>query len=161
MAHINVDDQRQHVEKTLRRLMLTSESEKRQLLENVINVGNKCDLVDNLDDKNIENLEESSSNQNETAEPMHFVSCTKGSGLSELLHAIEKNILTVTNRKKMIFRVRQGGDEYAWLYKNTAVINTEICDKNSEYLKVHVLLTDLALTQFKNTFLKTKRQQSS
>lgn len=156
MAHINVDDQRQHVEKTLRRLMLTSETEKRQLLENVINVGNKCDLVDNLDKST-----ESSSNQNKTAEPMHFVSCTKGSGLSELLHAIEKNILTVTNRKKMIFRVRQGSDEYAWLYKNTAVINTEMCDKNSEYLKVHVLLTDLALTQFKNTFLKSKRQQSS
>lgn len=158
MAHINVDDQRQHVEKTLRRLTHTSESEKRKLLENVINVGNKCDLVNNPDE-NIENIE-NSSNQNKTAEPMHFVSCTKGSGLSELLHAIEKNILTVTNRKKMIFRVRQGGDEYAWLYKNTAVTNTEICDKNSEYLKVHVLLTDLALTQFKNTFLKSKRHQS-
>lgn len=159
MAHINVDDQRQHVEKTLRRLMQTSESEKRQLLENIINVGNKCDLLDNLD-QSIEHFD-GLSDQNETAEPMHFVSCSKGSGLSELLHAIESNILTVTNRKKMIFRVRQGGDEYAWLYKNTAVINTEMCEKNSEYLKVHVLLTDLALTQFKNSFLKSKRNQQS
>lgn len=139
--------------------MQTSESEKRQLLENVINVGNKCDLVDKLDES-IEHFD-SYSNQNKTDEPMHFVSCSKGSGLSELLQAIENNILTVTNRKKMIFRVRQGGEEYAWLYKNTAVTNTEMCDKNSEYLKVHVLLTDLALTQFKNTFLKSKRSQKS
>lgn len=140
--------------------MQTTESEKRQLLENVINVGNKCDLVDNLD-QSIEHFSGLSNHQNKTAEPMHFVSCTKNSGLSDLLQAIENNILTVTNRKKMIFRVRQGGDEYAWLYKNTAVINTEMCDKNSEYLKVHVLLTDLALTQFKNTFLKSKRHQQT
>lgn len=159
VAHINVNDQRQHVEKTLRRLMNTSESEKRQLLENVINVGNKCDLVDNLE-QSIEHFD-SLSNQNKTDEPMHFVSCTTNSGLTEVLQAIENNILTVTNRKKMIFRVRQGGDEYAWLYKNTAVTNTETCDKNNEYLKVHVLLTDLALTQFKNTFLKSKRQQET
>lgn len=158
MAHINVDDQRQHVEKTLLRLMNTSESEKRKLLENVINVGNKCDLIDRVDE-NSQHLD-SVSNQNKTNEPMHFVSCTKGSGISGLLRAIEENILTVTNRKKMIFRVQQGSEEYAWLYKNTAVTNTEMCDKNSEYLKVHVLLTDLALTHFKNTFLKKKHQQS-
>lgn len=134
--------------------MHTSESENRQLLGNVINVGNKCDLVPKLDET-IEHLG-STSNENETSEPMHFISCSQGSGLPELLQAIENNILTVTERKKMIFRVRQGGDEYAWLYKNTAVTNTEICDKNSEYPKVHVLLMDLALTQFKNTFLKKK-----
>lgn len=140
--------------------MNTSESEKRELLRNIINVGNKCDLVDNLD-RSIEHFENCVSNQNETSEPMHFVSCSNSSGLTELVQAIENNILTVTNRKKMIFRVRQGGDEYAWLYKNTAVTSTEMCDKNSEYLKVHVLLTDLALTQFKNTFLKSKRHQQS
>lgn len=150
MAHINVDDQRQHVEKTLNQLMRACETEKRKLLENVINVGNKCDLVEQQSMERFENLP----NQNASAEPMHFVSCTKGSGISELLRAIEGNILAVTNRKKMIFRVRQASDEYAWLYKNTAVTHTEMCDKNSEYLKVHVLLTDLALTQFKNTFLK-------
>lgn len=139
--------------------MQTSETEKQELLRNVINVGNKCDLVGDLD-QSIEHFQ-SFPNQNETAEPMHFVSCTNRSGLSELVQAIEQNILTVTNRKKMIFRVRQGGEEYAWLYKNTAVTNTEMCDKNSEYLKVHVLLTDLALTQFKNTFLKSKHHQQS
>lgn len=147
-----MEDQRLHVEETLKKLMYNSESEKTQLLKNIINVGNKCDLVENLD-KSIEIFDDLS-NENETSEPMHFISCSKGSGLPDLVEAIEKNILKVTNRRKMIIRVPQGGEELAWLYKNMAVTNTEICDKNSEYLKVHVLLTDLALTLFKNNFLK-------
>lgn len=152
VAHINVVDQRQHVERTLRQLMHSSESDKSQLLHNIINVGNKCDLVENLSQS--KGTIEYKPNKNETSEPMHFVSCHKGTGVENLIEAIEKNILQVTNRKKMIIRVPQGGEELAWLYKNTAVIQTEICDKNNEYLKIHVLLTDLNLTQFKNTFLK-------
>lgn len=152
VAHINVEDQRQHVEKTLRRLMFSSESEKTQLLDNIIDVGNKCDLAEDLEQS--KELFANISNKNETSEPMHFISCTKGSGLSDLVEAIEKNILKVTKRKKLIVRVPQGGEELAWLYKNTAVTKTDMCDKNSEYIKVHVLLTDLNLTQFKNTFLK-------
>lgn len=152
VAHINVQDQRQHVERTIRQLMYKSESDKSQLLQNIINVGNKCDLVEDLS-RNKEALE-IKPNRNETSEPMHFVSCYKGTGVENLVEAIEKNILMVTNRKKMIIRVPQGGEELAWLYKNTAVIQTEICEKNNEYLKIHVLLTDLNLTHFKNTFLK-------
>lgn len=152
VPHINVSDQRQHVEKTLQNLMYNSESEKTLLLKNIINVGNKCDLVENLDQR-IKIFEEFS-NENETSEPMHFISCTKGTNLSNLQEAIEKNILTVTNRKKMIIRVPQGGEEVAWLYKNMSVTHIEICEKNHEYTKVHVLYTDLALTLFKNTFLK-------
>lgn len=152
VAHNNVEHQRQHVEWTLKNLMYNSESEKSQLLKNIINVGNKCDLVENIDQciNDFDDL----SNENETSEPMHFISCTKNIGLLKLVEAIERNILKVTNRKKMIIRVPQGGEELAWLYKNTAVTNTQMCDRDSEYLKVHVLLTDLALTLFKNTFLK-------
>ncbi|XP_055319397.1 putative GTP-binding protein 6 [Sitodiplosis mosellana] len=152
VAHINVADQRQHVERTLRQLMYSSESERSQLFRNIINVGNKCDLVEDLDES--KQSFEKKPDRNETSEPMHFVSCHKGSGVENLINAIEKNILKVTNRKKMIIRVPQGGEELAWLYKNTAVIQTDICDKNNEYLNVHVLLTDLNLTQFKNNFLK-------
>lgn len=132
--------------------MYNSESEKTQLLKNIINVGNKCDLVENLDQR-IEIFEELT-DENETSEPMHFISCTKGSNISNLKEAIEKNILKVTNRKKLIIRVPQGGEEIAWLYKNMSVTHTEMCEKNHEYIKVHVLFTDLSLTLFKNTFLK-------
>lgn len=152
VAHINVFDQREHVEQTLRKLVYNSDSEKLQLLKNIINVGNKCDLVADVEQSR-ESFE-SWSNKNETEEPMHFISCAKGSGMAGLVEAIERNILKVTNRIKMIIRVPQGGEELAWLYKNTAVTQTEVCNKNNEYLKVHVLLTELAVTQFKNTFLK-------
>lgn len=152
MAHINVLHQRRHVENTLEDLMFESDVKKENLLQNVINVGNKSDLVENLNEisENFECLK----NENQTAEQMHFVSCVKGHGINELKTAIEKNILKVTERKKMIIRVRQGGEELSWLYKNTAVTHTEIDDRNHEYVKVHLLLTDLALTQFKNEFLK-------
>lgn len=152
VAHVNVEDQRQHVERTLRQLMYSSDSDKTQLLKNIINVGNKCDLSTDLEQS--KEMFENFSNDNETSEPMHFISCAKNSGIDGLVQAIENNLLKVTNRRKLIIRVPQGGEEFAWLYKNTAVTHTEICDKNSEYLKVHVLLTDLCLMQFKNTFLK-------
>lgn len=152
VAHINVFDQRRHVECTLEDLMYESEMKKDNLLKNVINVGNKCDLASDYNEK----VEEFNSltNNNETSEQMHFISCVKGYGIEQLKQAIEKNLLKVTDRKKMIIRVPQSGDELAWLYRNTAVTHTDIDDRNHEYIKVHVLITDLALTQFKNEFLK-------
>lgn len=155
IAHVNVLDQRQHVEKTLKNLMFESEAAKQRLLDNVINVGNKCDLVKSLDER-IEQFD-SLENDNKTAEPMHFISCVKGDGLDTLKMAIERNLLKVTERKKMIIRVPQGGRELAWLYKNTTVTHSEEDEKNAEYVKAHVILTDLALIQFKNTFLKKSK----
>lgn len=159
VAHINVMDQRKHVERTLHNLLFDSDSDKYKLLGNVINVGNKCDLVQRLD-KRIEHFEDLS-DINETQEPMHFISCTKATGLPELKQAIERNLLKVTNRKKMVIRVPQGGEEMAWLYKNTAVTHTEIDPKNNEYLRVHVFLTELALIQFKIIFLKKSSPETS
>lgn len=152
VAHVNVFDQREHVEGTLLKLLFESDLQKDYLLNNIINVGNKCDLMPNLNSrvyqfKTLRNL-------NKTSESMQFVSCVKGQGIDELKHAIERNILKVTNRKKIIIRVLQGGAELNWLYKNTTVTHTEIDDRNSEYIKAHVLLTDLALVKFKNEFLK-------
>lgn len=131
--------------------------ETRKLLDNVLNVGNKCDLVENLDES-IESFD-GMKNENQTSEQMQFISCVKGTGIDELKKAIEINILKVTNRKKMIIRVPQGGEELTWLFKNTTVTHTELDDKNTEYIKVHLLLTDLALLQFKNTFLKKLRKE--
>lgn len=154
VAHINVFDQRQHVEGTLEKLMFESDLQKKNLLNNVINVGNKCDLIPDVSSRvyKFRTLQ----NRNETLESMQFVSCVMGHGIDELKHAIERNILKVTNRKKIIIRVPQGGVELNWLYKNTTVTHTELDDRNAEYIKAHVLLTDLALIKFKNEFLKKK-----
>lgn len=147
-------EQRKHVEETLKNLLNSSESESedRQLLNNIINVGNKCDLITNLNESKHEN--ELTRSVNQTSEPMHYISSTKMTGLSDLMQAIERNILKVTERKKIIIRVPMGGQELPWLYKNTAVTHTEGDPKSSEYLLVHAVITDLALLQFKQTFLK-------
>lgn len=156
VAHVNVLDQRQHVETTLKSLMFESVAAKQRLLDNVLNVGNKCDLVDDLDGE-CERFD-SLANENKTAEPMHFISCVKGDGLDHLQSAIESNLLKVTGRKKMIIRVPQGGQELPWLYKNTTVTHSEADEKSSEYVLVHVILTDLALIHFKNNFLKKSKR---
>lgn len=154
VAHINVFDQRKHVEDTLEKLMFESNLQKENLLNNVINVGNKCDLISDVNRRvyQFRTLR----NQNETSESMQFVSCVKGHGIDELKYAIERNILKVTNRKKIIIRVQQGGVELNWLYKYGSVTHTELDDRNAEYIKAHVLLTELALIKFKNEFLKKK-----
>lgn len=156
VAHINVFDQRQHVEDTLQKLMFESDVQKDSLLNNVINVGNKCDLLPDINGRSYQFR--TLRNRNETSESMQFVSCVKGHGIDELKHAIERNILKVTNRKKIIIRVPQSGAELSWLYKNTSITHTELDDRNAEYIKAHVLLTDLALIKFKTEFLKKKRK---
>lgn len=149
MSHNNVDHQRGHVEATLRSLVYNSESQNTDLLKNVINVGNKCDLLHNIvRDRML------ADNENESTDTIHLISCTTATGIQGLVQAIEENILKVTNRRKILIRVPQGGEELAWLYKNTAVTHTEMCERNSDYVNVHALITDLALIQFKNTFLK-------
>lgn len=152
LAHVNVLDQREHVEKTLNGLMFESEVTKGKLLDNILNVGNKCDLVEDL--KEAVELFDELINDNQTAEPMHFISCANGDGLDRLKYAIEKNILKVTERKKIIFRIPVAGKEYSWLNSNTTITQIEEEDANSDYMKVHVISTDLALIEFKNNFLK-------
>lgn len=92
-----------------------------------------------------------------TAPPIHFISSTKLHGINDLMVALERNILESTKRIKMIIRVPQGGQELQWLYKNAAVTLCEADTKSSEYLLVHVVLTELILIKFKNTFLKVKK----
>lgn len=154
VSHQNFSEQRKHVEDTLQKLLYDPNDDNPQLLRNVINVGNKCDLVTDLEE--VKSTYGELNNDNLTGETMHFISSTQMTGMRELAQAIERNILHVTERKKIIIRVPQGGQELPWLYKNTAVARTEADPNNSEYIFVHAVLTDLALTHFKNTFLSRK-----
>lgn len=154
VSHQNFAEQRKHVEETLQGLLYDPNDDNPKLLRNIINVGNKCDLVNDLDE--VKRMYGKLNNDNVTGETMHFISSTQMTGLQDLAHAIERNILHVTERKKIIIRVPQGGQELPWLYKNTAVTRTEADPKNSEYIFVHSVVTDLALAQFKNTFLSRK-----
>lgn len=152
ISHPNFVQQRLHVENTLRDLLRDSDK-KEHLLSNIVDVGNKCDLVKDLNE--IKNTILATSGK-DALQRMHFVSSKEMIGFHDLSVDVENTILTLTNRKKMIIRVPNGGNELSWLYKNTAVTLTEADSKSSDHILVHVILTDLALIQFKNIFLKRK-----
>lgn len=142
------------VESTLQDLLHDIDDENPKLLHNNINVGNKCDWVSDLAE--VKRTYGDLNNENATGETMHFISSTQMTGLHDLAQAIERNILHVTERKRIITRVPQGGQELPWLYKNTTVMRTEADPNNCDYIFVHLVITDLVLQQFKSTFLSRK-----
>lgn len=152
VSHPNYAEQRKHVEETLETMFYDPNDA--ILQRNIMNVGNKCDLVSDLDQ--IRRTYGELKNDNATGETMHFISSTQMTGLHDLTQAIQRNILQVTERKKVVIRVPQGGLEMPWLFKNTAVVHTEADPKDCEFIFVHSVLSDLELTQFKNTFLSRK-----
>lgn len=150
VAHPNFVEQRRHVEETLQSLLRESDK-KQQLLDTIVNVGNKCDLVNDMDA--IRTTIEREFGEN-AVQSMHFASSTEQVGLHDLSVAIESTVLRVTNRRKIIIRVPSAGKELAWLYKNTAVTHTEADTRSSDHVLVHAILTELALTKFRNEFIK-------
>ncbi|XP_053697344.1 uncharacterized protein LOC128744388 [Sabethes cyaneus] len=62
-----------------------------------------------------------------------------------LLQEIERQILVVTGRQKLIIRVPMGGQEVAWLYKNAAVTETAADPRDSQRLLVGAVITEAKL----------------
>lgn len=154
LSHANSIEQRKHVERTLKSLLQNNGSEEgKHFFNNVITVGSKCDLVDDLESakKLMDFVDEKSPSPSK-----HVISSTQMTGINDLRFEIERRILKATNRIKMIIRVPQSGKELAWLHKNSAVTRTLADPKDSDYLMVHVVITELAVIQFKNEFLKKK-----
>lgn len=111
LSHENYVEQRKHVELTLKSLLQTSNNEERErLFNNIINVGNKCDLIKPDD------LAQWTGEEN-----FQLISSKTLSGIHDLMEEVEKQILLATNRKKITIRVPMGRAESVWLYKNTAV----------------------------------------
>lgn len=133
MSHPNVQVQKQHVETTLKSLNMNE-----NLLDCVINVGNKVDRI-----KNIEQDDDSV-----------LISCTTGVGLNELKNRIEEQIMKATDRSKLKIRVRTGQDEYEWLRTHTAIVNIET---DGDYSVVEVIVTKSDLDVFKNLYIRRKK----
>lgn len=131
MSHPNVQVQKDHVESTLKNLKVDN-----NLLDHVINVGNKVDRLDNV--------------QQDAAATM-LISCTTGVGLDELKSRIEKQIIKVTNRSTMKIRVRTGQEEYEWLRAHTAIVSI---DTDGDYSVIKVIVTQSDIDVFKNLFIR-------
>lgn len=140
--------QRNHVENTLKGLLKSIRKNDVQddevLLDNVINVGNKIDLVD-----------ENSREFND----LITVSSKTLSGVNDLMLAIEDLLLKATDRLKITIRVPMGGDEMQWLYKNSAITSSEADPNNNQKILLHVVISKTALDQFKHYFIGSGKRK--
>ncbi|KAJ8947104.1 hypothetical protein NQ318_002463 [Aromia moschata] len=116
---------RNHVLSTLKDLGAQTGYE--NIMEKVIHVGNKCDLV-----KDIHTLKDKSLDM--------MVSGKKEIGLEKLRSYLEDIVLKATSRQKITIRVINGGDEIRWLYKNATVVHA-IPDTDPQYVKAKVIIT--------------------
>jgi len=133
MSHPNVLVQKEHVETTLKNLNIDT-----HLLDRVINVGNKIDLLE-------ENIQQSNDTSNSV-----LVSCTTGVGLDELKNRIEQQVIETTNRRIMKIRVRTGHKEYEWLMAHTIVA---CITPDGDYSIVQVIVTKSDIDVFKSLFI--------
>ncbi|XP_055545153.1 putative GTP-binding protein 6 [Wyeomyia smithii] len=144
VSHENFTEQKMHVESTLESLRKSICVDKERGPANIINVGNKCDLV------------EDHAALLERHPDLFLVSSTTLNGVHNLLQEIERQVLIVTGRQKLIIRVPMGGQEVAWLYKNAAVTETAADPQNSQQLLVGAVITEAKLQQFRHQFVKRR-----
>ncbi|XP_055614527.1 putative GTP-binding protein 6 [Uranotaenia lowii] len=149
VSHQNYLEQKRHVESTLKSLMkTTSNNVHRKPLDNIINVGNKVDL-----------LQDHNRISQEQKDNLLLVSSKTQLGINSLLEEIERKILHLTRRQKLLIRVPMGGAEVAWLYKNSAVTDTAADPENSQRMLVQAVITEAKLQQFRYHFVKLKRDK--
>nr|XP_029731787.1 putative GTP-binding protein 6 [Aedes albopictus] len=145
VSHENFLQQKKHVETTLTSLLKSSGvAQGHPPLDNVINVGNKVDL---LATRGIET----------PTGIQHLVSSKTLHGMHVLLEEIERKILEVTGRRKIIIRVPMGGSEVAWLYKNAAVTETAADPEDSQRMLVSAVITEAKLQQFRHQFVISRK----
>lgn len=111
------------------------------LLDRMITVKNKCDLVQhqNMDDGVL------------------YVSAKMGFGLEKLRKKVEEAVVQSTDRCVVSLRVPVGGDEIRWLYKNAVIINSEF-NEETEFQNVQVIIPSGRLEQFKHYFIKEQKR---
>lgn len=141
VSHENYEEQRRHVEETLKSLLSnTKHVDNDRLLKNIINVGNKSDLIAKEDLTKFSDLQ--------------LISSKTLTGIESLLTNVEEQILATTNRTKIIIKVPMGGEESSWLYKNAAVTKTIADPNNSQNLLLSVVISHAKLQQFRHYFIK-------
>lgn len=142
VSHEQWEEQRDHVETTLASLIRNNTKQTDHIMENVINVGNKVDLVP-TEQRNFGEL--------------RTISSTTLAGVNDLLIELEEKLLSITHRMKLTMRVPNGGEEMQWIYKNAAVTDSEADENDSQKLLLHVVISHAKLQQFKHHFIGGKK----
>ncbi|XP_076245278.1 putative GTP-binding protein 6 [Calliopsis andreniformis] len=130
ISHPDVTAQIQHVEKMIEPMIGENKL--------VINVANKCDLV-NKDSIEMEDI----------SEDTFFVSSVKSTGIDVLRFKIEEEILKAANLVKHRIRVPVGSHVASWLYKETTVTDAEPDSNDEQYLIMDVIMSTSTFYKFK------------
>lgn len=141
LSHESCLEQRQHVEKTLLSLKTNLSHIENHKIPPIINVGNKIDLVPNISTENLDGS-------------IKKVSSKTFNGIQDLVEEVERKVLETTGRKKITMRVKSGGSETPWLYKNAAVVSTRADPNDEESILVDVIITESKMQQFRHYFCK-------
>lgn len=133
LSHPDRDAQRSNVLETLRKIGVPP-----QLLDSMIEVGNKVDLLP----------------QSVPGVGREYIqtSCIDGTGLAELRDLIEQRLINNTGRTVERFRVPTGGSEYNWLYKEGTFVSCTVDTHDNNYSIVDVVLTATAKSKFKHLY---------
>ena len=142
VSHDDWWEQKQHVETTLASLIRNNTKQTDHIMDNVIDVGNKVDLLP-LKERNFKDL--------------RTISSTTHAGINDLLVDVQQKLLAVTNRMQMTMRVPNGGEEMQWIYKNSAVTDSEADAKDSQMILLHVVISQAKLQQFKHRFVSGRK----
>lgn len=111
-----------------------------KVLDSMITVGNKVDLIPPEDWKSIEE------------DGMIPISCVEGRGLESLMQQVDSFLIESTGRRQVTLRVPTGSKEYFYLRQNVAVSSIDIDEEDQNYSLVHALLLNLELKQFEKRF---------
>jgi len=133
VSHPNHELQEQTVNKTLDDIKVPENLKNRMIV-----VANKIDLVDNQ--QVFDNTEKL------------LVSATSGTGLDQLIQRLEEAIITNTGRLEKTLRVPNGGTQYQWLYRQSAIREIIVDPKDDNFLFLKVYITYQSFEKFKHSF---------
>lgn len=152
VSHPNYENQRRHVEATLKSLYEAhyqkSGSEDGEVMEDapfeeafqdrIINVGNKIDKLTTVGDINWPDS--------------LLVSSKTKEGCLELTELIQSKVLEVTNCSEMTFKVPMGGPAAAWLYKNATVVEADAYEEDNQLLVIKAIILEEVYLKFRHMF---------
>lgn len=81
-----------------------------------------------------------------------LVSSKTKAGCLELTEQIQRKVLEVTNCREMTFSVPMGGQAAAWLYKNSTVVGAEADEEDCQVLVVKSIILDEMYFKFRHMF---------
>uniref|UniRef100_A0A4W3JAX2 Putative GTP-binding protein 6 n=1 Tax=Callorhinchus milii TaxID=7868 RepID=A0A4W3JAX2_CALMI len=131
ISHPETTNQKLNVLNVLRNLQLPN-----QLLDSVIEVHNKIDLVDGFSPTDPDTV---------------AVSALRGDGLEELKNKIEEAVLGVTGNSIQTFTVNLAGPQLSWLYKEATVQEVDVLPDDG-LANVRVIISSSAYGKFRKLF---------